>query len=156
MLFSKISRPSRNLLVYIILGKSFIRAKQVEWLSERHAIWIHITRVRQDECNMDPNSMPFTKPLNLFCSNITSAQYNIWFIKRKGIWATSQQLLPPDRNNNKKVPSYFAPPTPHHSCPCHVTIVIWIRPNHRGQISTLIQIMKMTKCFILEHFIDML
>ena len=26
-------------------------------------------------CNMDPNGMPFTQPLNLFSSNRTRAQY---------------------------------------------------------------------------------
>ena len=65
------------ILVYIILGTSFIRAKQVYWLSERRAIWIHITRVRQDECNMIPRSTPLTKPSNLLAPIKTSVQYNI-------------------------------------------------------------------------------
>ena len=45
----------RIILVYIILGMSSIREEQAQWMSERGAIWIHITQARQGKCNMDEN-----------------------------------------------------------------------------------------------------
>ena len=78
---------SHNFPMDLVLGEEIVRSVKIVYCLINHILYWALVLLELNKfngfvkgilsglCNMDPNSMPFTQPLNLFCSNRTPVQY---------------------------------------------------------------------------------